>query len=97
MLKQPLFYWLPKHPAFLIHPYPLHSQLRHLWLSTPHYTSPMLLTRCHFTPDVTRYFSTSLNALQDAMPRQRSLTLIPRGPKDFPRGDKHFKHVLPPL
>ena len=27
------------------------------------------------------------------MPLQRSLTLLPREAKDFPRGDRHFKHV----
>ena len=31
--------------------------------------------------------------LRDAMPRQRSLSLIPREAEDFPRGDKRFKHV----
>ena len=30
------------------------------------------------------------------MPRQRSLTLLPRKAEDFPRSDRHFKHV-PPL
>ena len=30
------------------------------------------------------------------MPRKRSLTLLPREAEDFPRGDRHFKHV-PPL
>ena len=34
--------------------------------------------------------------LRDAMPRQRSLTLIPKEAEDFPRGEKHFKHVPPP-
>ena len=34
--------------------------------------------------------------LPDAMPRQRSLILILREAEDFPRGDKHFKHVPPP-
>ena len=34
--------------------------------------------------------------LQDVMPRQRSLSLIPREAEDFPRGDQHFKHVPPP-
>ena len=29
------------------------------------------------------------------MPHQRSLTLLPREVEDFPRGDMHFKHVLP--
>ena len=27
---------------------------------------------------------------------QGSLTFIPREAEDFPRGDKHFKHVPPP-
>ena len=34
--------------------------------------------------------------LGDAMPRQKSLSLIPREEEDFQRGDKHFKHVPPP-
>ena len=29
------------------------------------------------------------------MPRQRSLALLPREGEDFPRGDRHFKHVPP--
>ena len=47
----------------------------------------------HVTPEVTRCFLTLLEVLQDAMPRQGSLTFIPREVEDFPRGDKHFKHV----
>ena len=35
--------------------------------------------------------------LWDTMPRQRSPTLIPRKAEDFPRGDSHFKHFVPPL
>ena len=31
--------------------------------------------------------------LWDAMPHQRSLTLIPREPEDFPRADNHSKNV----
>ena len=34
--------------------------------------------------------------LCEVMPRQRSLTLLPREEEDFHRGDRHFKHV-PPL
>ena len=44
--------------------------------------------------------NTNVTDLRDAMPRQRSLytypTPIPREAEDFPRGDKHFKHVPPP-
>ena len=39
---------------------------------------------------------TSLEVLQDAMSRQEVTDQIPREVEDFPRGDKHFKHVLPP-
>ena len=55
---------------------------------------------------------THVTDLRDTMPRQRSLTPhmwlvgryatpgvtlhIPREAEDFPRGDKHFKHVPPP-
>ena len=34
--------------------------------------------------------------LWDTVPRQRSLTLLPREAEDFPRDDRHFKHVPPP-
>ena len=33
--------------------------------------------------------------LRDIMPCQRSSTFIPREAKNFPRGDRHFKHVSP--
>ena len=42
------------------------------------------------------FFNSLTCDLRDAMPSQRSLTLIPREAEDFPRGDKHFKHVPPP-
>ena len=41
-------------------------------------------------------FSSLTCDLRDTMPRQRSLTLLPRKAEDFPRSDRHFKHV-PPL
>ena len=44
-----------------------------------------------------QFFNSLTCDLRDAMPRQRSLTLIPREAEDFPRGDKHFKHVPPPI
>ena len=31
--------------------------------------------------------------LRDTMPRQRSLTFLPREAEDFPWGDRYFKHV----
>ena len=43
-----------------------------------------------------QFFSSLTCDLRDTMPRQRSLTLLPREAEDFPRGDRHFKHV-PPL
>ena len=43
-----------------------------------------------------QFFNSLICDLRDTMPCQRSLTLIPRGAEDFPRGDKHFKHVPPP-
>ena len=36
---------------------------------------------------------TSLDVLQDAMPCQGSLTLIPREAEDFPRGNNQSKHM----
>ena len=41
-----------------------------------------------------KFFNSLTCDLRDAMPRQRSL--IPKEEEDFPRGDKHFKHVPPP-
>ena len=43
-----------------------------------------------------QFFNSLTCDLRDTMPRQRSLTLLPREVEDFPRGDKHFKH-MPPL
>ena len=44
--------------------------------------------------------NTLASDLRDAMPRQLSLYTypipIPKEAEDFPRGDKHFKHVPPP-
>ena len=72
-------------------------------LATPYFTdclsiqffnsAPVLLTGRHATPEVTRCFSTLLEVLQDTMPRQGLLTFIPREAEDFPKGDKHSKHV----
>ena len=84
-------------PLLHPHPYPHpHSQLGHLWLPTLHCAAPVLLTGRHAAPEVTRCFSTPPDVLQDTMPCRGSLTLIPREAEDFPRGDKHFKHVPPP-
>ena len=43
-----------------------------------------------------QFFNSLTCDLQDAMSRQRSLTLLPREVEDFPRDAKHFKYV-PPL
>ena len=43
-----------------------------------------------------QFFNLLTCDLWDAMLRQRSLTLLPREAEDFPRGDRHLKHV-PPL
>ena len=43
-----------------------------------------------------QFFNSLACDLPDTMPRQRLPTLIPREAEDFPRGDRHFKHV-PPL
>ena len=40
-----------------------------------------------------QFFNSLTCDLWDAMPRQRPLALIPSEAEDFPRGDKHFKHV----
>ena len=42
-----------------------------------------------------QFFNSLTCDLRDAMPCQRSLTLIPKEAEDFPRGDKHFKDVPP--
>ena len=43
-----------------------------------------------------QFFNSLTCDLWDAMPRQRSLALIYKEADNFPRGDKHFKHVPPP-
>ena len=49
---------------------------------------------CFFFECICIQFFNSLTCdLWHAMPRQKSLTLIPREAEDFPRGDNHSKHV----
>ena len=43
-----------------------------------------------------QFFNSLTCDLRDAMPRKRSLTLIPREAEDLPRGDNHSKHALLP-
>ena len=40
-----------------------------------------------------QFFTLPTCDLQDTMPCQRSLPLLPREAEGFPRGDRHFKHV----
>ena len=40
-----------------------------------------------------QFFNSLICDLRDAMPRQRSLTLIPREVENFPRGDNQSKHM----
>ena len=49
MLRPPLafIYWLPKHPGFCFTYLSKHSQLGYLWLPTPNYAAPVLLTGCY--------------------------------------------------
>ena len=42
-----------------------------------------------------QFFNSLTCDLRDIMPRQRSPTLITREAEDFPRVDRHFKHVSP--
>ena len=39
------------------------------------------------------FFNSLTCHLQDAMPRQRSLLLLPREAEDFPKGDNQSKHM----
>ena len=76
----------PMHPSPILYfqPSPVQSDSR-----LPH---PTLFFECIGI----QFFNSLTCDLQDAMPHQRSLTLIPREVEDFPRGDRHFKHVPPP-
>ena len=68
---------------FWMHRHPV-FQFAHMWV-TGRYT----------TPEVTHINSLTCD-LRDAIPRQRSPTLIPREAEDFPRGFNHSKHVTLP-
>ena len=58
----------------------------------PHYgTSTWLF--CFFECLDIQFFNSLTCDLRDTMPRQRSLTLIPRKAEDFPSGDNYSKHV----
>ena len=62
-LQNPLMRnWMLRQPLLLVTcclsiqifdspPFCQHSQLGHLWLPTPHFAGPMLLTGCHSTPE----------------------------------------------
>ena len=51
-------------------------------------------TQCHARGH--QVLSEPPGILTGPLPRQRSLTLIPREAEDFSRGDKHFKNVPSP-
>ena len=85
--------------------------LMHLFWSWSHVTdTPLSLLRPVGSPPalsftITLGFSKALGIrlfnslkcdLREAMPRQRSLALMPREAEDFPRGDKNSKHVSLP-
>ena len=53
-------------------------------------------TRLFFECLGIHFFNPLTCDLRGTMPRQRSLTLLPREAEDSPRGDRHFKHVPPP-
>ena len=129
MLRQPLLYWLSKHPVFwftLTHntvspatngylpvtvqllcdlrdTMPRHwssgaSHPGHQVLPTPRRFPPQLASSLTLPWTIARFLDHSLTCdLQDTMPRQRSLTLIPREAEDFPSVDNHSKHVSLPI
>ena len=133
MLRQPLLYWLPKHPVFWFtfinlpntvssatYGYlPLTVQplcnLRDVmpchW--SPGASQPRLLTSSLALPWAIARFLDPFYTFRPAHPFDREcygfererfslsgvfylLLLIPTEAEDFPRGDRHFKHV-PPL
>ena len=70
----------------------LHSGFSDLWGSPPALSSTLTLG-VFFECLGIQFFNSLTCDLRDTMPRQRSLTLIPREAEDFPRGDNHSKHV----
>ena len=68
-----------------------------LWGSPPALSSTLTLGFFFFFVECLgiQFFNSLTCDLWDTMPRQRSHTLIPREAEDFPRGDRHFKHVPP--
>ena len=75
----------------------LHPGFSDLWGSPPALSSTPILGFFFVFECIGIQFFNSLTCdLRDAMPRQRSLTLIPREAEDLPRGDNHSKHALLP-
>ena len=80
-LSNPYFLLTGSSGSFVIHPLSQHSQLGHLWLPTPSLCSTCVTYR------------TLCHAIgHQVLPTQP----LPREVEDFPRVDKHFKHVPPP-
>ena len=69
----------------------LHPGFSDLWRSPPALSST--LTLGFFECLGIQFFNSLTCDLQDAIPWQRSPTLIPRELEDFPRGFNHSKHV----
>ena len=94
MLRQPLFFWSGcLSIQFFNLPLPLTQSVR-----PPMATYPSLCSTCvtYGTPCHARGHQVLFDPPGSLTGRYASLTFIPREAEDFPRGDKHFKHVPPP-
>ena len=73
----------------------LHPGFSDAWRSPP--TLSSILTQGYFFFECLgiQFFNSLTCELRDAMPRQRSLTLLPEEAEDFPRSSSHSNHMSP--
>ena len=105
MLRQPLLYLLcllvAQASCFLIHSYHLTQSVRPSMITYHSLCSIWRFMERYATPEVTMCFPPTLFAVSATDLRERFLffgvfyltLLMPWEAEDFPRGDRHFKHV----
>ena len=97
MLREPLTYWLPKHPVFWFN-LTQHSQLGYLWLPTLT-VQPLCdlcnTMSCHWSPGASHPSCVSYPGPTPTRfhPDCNPSPPFPREAENFPRGDNHSKHV----
>ena len=97
MLRQPLIYWLPKHPVFLFIPPQLFNVSPHPSVSYRQVFRPILCFQSSSLQSDSWLYPTHPSHVTYWTPcRARGHSHSPREVEDFPWGGNHSKH-MPPL